>query len=372
MVIEKSAKNLIPECFNGPEKTAKRIGSWLDDFDKNDLKVKYINAGITTTGRFISTTADNAIMTRGFDDVPMEDVKEFIVAQSALLSKQLTQIKDRRGRLRRVAPATMEENLRKLGVIIRNGVRSPTPESFDLFIVTMNKKAADKGLKPMIESSMAAYYQVFKHWANARGDTSMPNRVFNTEDRIIMPPTREDVQKMILAAKNTRDRAIVAFVMGTGCRRKEIRNVKCSDIITDEEGTKILVRSPKNRKDRFVPVLGMAIPYINSWLAIRERYLANHKMADPDYLFITKDGKQMSKDLVYKTMSNVRKSAGVRYRGAVHGGRRFCLTAYGEAGVDIGMVKEIAGHSNIETTLRYQRYNTKQKMAAAKKVRGIW
>lgn len=200
----------------------------------------------------------------------------------------------------------------------------------------------------------------------------MPKRRFNVQEPVIMPPTDDDVRKLIAVADNPRDRCLISFLFSTGLRRKELRNLLISDIINTNEGTKVIVRNTKVKKDRTVPIQTPAIPYLNTWLSSRKAYLARMGMADSGYLFITLKGMQMAAMSIYKVLDAARKKAGVKYRGACHGGGRSCLTSYGRSGIDIGMVKAIAGHSQISTTLRYQRYNDSDKMAAAKKVVRGW
>lgn len=173
-----------------------------------------------------------------------------------------------------------------------------------------------------------------------------------------------EVEKIRLAARGEREKAIIEVLLSTGCRVSELTNIKTDDI----DGNRVVVHG-KGEKDRTV--------YLNAKAEVAiENYMSLRKDCNP-YLFAggifeeaRKKGKRkamhewwkypenVSNDMplnpstVESIMRNVAKRAGVE-RANPHKFRRTCATMALRRGMPIEQVSKMLGHEEISTTQIY-------------------
>lgn len=76
--------------------------------------------------------------------------------------------------------------------------------------------------------------------------------------------TPEDVDDLIKAAHNLRDKALIALLWDTGARYSELMDLKVGDIEDREHGKKVVVEGKTG--SRRIP-LRESVPYLNKWLS---------------------------------------------------------------------------------------------------------
>ncbi len=75
--------------------------------------------------------------------------------------------------------------------------------------------------------------------------------------------TKEDIKKLIRAATNIRDKALISVLYESGCRIGELLNLKLKDIVFDDYGAVIKVHGGKgSRRIRLV----CSVPHLSSWI----------------------------------------------------------------------------------------------------------
>ena len=90
---------------------------------------------------------------------------------------------------------------------------------------------------------------------------------------------------------------------------------------------------------------------IRRWLPLRGRYA----VVGEDALLIDQQGKRMSGDMVYKTVTDLGKRAGVSVH--PHQLRDTCGTHLLDSDVEVERVMKILGHTNVKQTLAYSKVN---------------
>jgi site-specific recombinase XerD len=123
----------------------------------------------------------------------------------------------------------------------------------------------------------------------------------------------------------------------------------------------ITVRQGKWRKDRVVPLVGLAADALKDYLAIRE--------ADPEYdnVFIARNGTSMDVLTVRYRIYKYYKEAGIKKNASVHTLRHTFATHQIHNGLKLNQLKEVLGHKQMETTYKYvhlDRTNLRQEMEA--------
>jgi len=93
--------------------------------------------------------------------------------------------------------------------------------------------------------------------------------------------TKQEIEKIIEAAENVRDKAIIAVLYESGCRIGELLKLKIKDIKFDEYGVVLLVNGMKNQREvRIVE----SVPALKQW--INEHPFGNDSEA---FLWVSKN-----------------------------------------------------------------------------------
>ena len=157
-----------------------------------------------------------------------------------------------------------------------------------------------------------------------------------------------------------RDAALLGLLYGCGLRRSEVVALQLTDY--DSRSGAVTVRQGKGRKERVVyaPTGGRAA--VDAWLARRGDWQG--ALLAP----VTKGGKiqhrAISAQAVMHRLRFLADKAGIS-RFSPHDLRRSFVGELLDAGADISSVQQLAGHSNVSTTQRYDRRPEEAKRRAA-------
>jgi len=186
-----------------------------------------------------------------------------------------------------------------------------------------------------------------------------------------LPPGRElladEITALILnciedrSPLGVRDAAIISVLFGCGLRREEITRLNLED--HDSEGAKLVIHG-KRSKQRIAYLGDGAAAALTDWLKIRG------EGAGPLFLSVKRGGnlrhgRRLTPQAIYYLLKIRAKRADVKPF-TPHDLRRTFVSRLLAAGVDIAIVAKMAGHSNIQTTARYDRRPEEAKQRAAK------
>ena len=144
--------------------------------------------------------------------------------------------------------------------------------------------------------------------------------------------------------KNLKHRVAIMLIYSAGLRVQEISSLKISDI--DPERMMLRVRNGKGNKDRHVPLSVLLLPDLKNYL---------EKYRPLVYVFNGKiSGASMSKTSFGLALRNAVRRCGFHKSGiCLHTLRHSYATHLLENGLDIISIKELLGHTRLETTLIY-------------------
>jgi integrase/recombinase XerD len=146
-----------------------------------------------------------------------------------------------------------------------------------------------------------------------------------------------------------RDRAILEFLYGTGCRVTELVDLDLHDI--DFETSTAIVTGKGNRQ-RMVPIGSYAAASIEAWLT--DRLSIRRPGADPGALFLTVRGNRLSRQTVWRIVEHAGSLAGINAQHlSPHVLRHSAATHMVEGGADLRTVQELLGHASLSTTQIY-------------------
>lgn len=156
-----------------------------------------------------------------------------------------------------------------------------------------------------------------------------------------------------------RDAALLALAYGTGLRRAEIVALDLSDY--QAETGELLVRRGKGAKSRTAYVAGGAADAVEAWITVRG------EGEGPLFYPYNRGGhlekKRLSAQTVRDLLDKRVKQAGLQAL-SPHDLRRSFISELLEAGADLSVVQQLAGHASVATTTRYDRRGEKAKRKA--------
>lgn len=147
-----------------------------------------------------------------------------------------------------------------------------------------------------------------------------------------------EIQKMIDAGANDRDKAIIACLFATGCRISELLNLNRDDIKNDEA-----IVLGKGSKPRTVYFDSTAMEYLNTYLQARKDRLPP--------LFISGQYRRITVSRVEQILHVVSAYAGLEKNVTPHVFRHSTISDYIANGAPMHHVQRLAGHASIGTTI---------------------
>ncbi len=153
--------------------------------------------------------------------------------------------------------------------------------------------------------------------------------------------------------EGVRDYLIIEMLYGTGMRRAELINLYLKDIDLKKKYLKV---TGKRNKQRIIPFPDELSELTEKYLLLRQKI-----QTDSDFLFITKSGKKIYPNLVYRTVVKYISLISTQKKKSPHTLRHTYATHLLNNGADINAVKELLGHASLSATQIYT-HNTFEKL----------
>ena len=146
-----------------------------------------------------------------------------------------------------------------------------------------------------------------------------------------------------------RNRAIIETLYGSGLRVSELVELTISNIFFKEN---IIRVNGKGDKQRLVPLGIYSKKFIQIYIN-EIRHLKNIKMKDKDILFLNRNGRKISRAMIFTIVRNAANKVGVKKKISPHTFRHSFATHLLENGADLRSIQLLLGHENITTTEIY-------------------
>jgi integrase/recombinase XerD len=150
-------------------------------------------------------------------------------------------------------------------------------------------------------------------------------------------------------ADGERNLAIIEVLYGCGLRVTELIELKISEIYWKEGFVRVI---GKGNKERLVPLGKIASKHLKVYLnEVRIRQKLSNEFID--HVFLNKNGKKLSRVMVFKIIKRLTELAGIKKNVSPHTLRHSFATHLVEGGADLRAVQEMLGHQSITTTEIY-------------------
>jgi site-specific recombinase XerD len=168
-----------------------------------------------------------------------------------------------------------------------------------------------------------------------------------------LPPVMlpEEIMQIIDGVANLKHRTILMLLYSTGMRVSEIANCRIADI--DSRNMRIKVVQGKGAKDRYTIMSQQVL------LELRAYYLI---YKPKEYLFNgDRPGKRYSVRSIQHLMQKVLTKVGLENKNyTIHTIRHSFATHLLDNGTDLHTIKELLGHSSLQTTMKYMHLTSKR------------
>ena len=166
-----------------------------------------------------------------------------------------------------------------------------------------------------------------------------------------LPPvmSAQEIKTLIDSIKNIKHRNVVMLLYSTGMRLSEIAALKIADI--DSKNMLIKVVQGKGAKDRFTILSQQVLQELRAYYIIYK---------PKEFLFNGyRPGKPLSARMIEHLVQKALLQVGLNNKNySVHTIRHSFATHLVDNGTDLHTVKELLGHSALETTMRYMHLTT--------------
>ena len=233
-------------------------------------------------------------------------------------------------------------------------ISSINHEDFQNYLAHLNKLKINARSQSRVISSIRSFFKylmiekIIDHnpselLENPKTGKKLPE--FLTIDEIDSMVSKIDRSK----SDGERNIAILEVLYGCGLRVTELIELKISEIYWKEGFIRII---GKGNKERLVPLGRIASKHLKIYLNdIRVHQKINNQFID--HVFINKNGKKLSRVMIFKIIKKLTEKAGIRKNVSPHTLRHSFATHLVEGGADLRAVQEMLGHQSITTTEIY-------------------
>jgi site-specific recombinase XerD len=247
--------------------------------------------------------------------------------------------------LRGFAARTQEAYLAAVAALAKHYHRCPDTlsgeqlQAYLLFLIT-EKKLAYASVNQAACAFRFLFERVLKR-PNARFDIPMAK----VPKRLPQILSREEVSRLIGAARTLRGRTLLMTTYAAGLRVSEVCALQLADIESAPDRMCLKVRQGKGGQDRYT----LLSPRL---LEALRRYWCDRRPRP--WLFPNPAGTApIDPTTAQRTYAAARDAAGIAPEGGIHTLRHAFATHLLEAGVDLPTIQRLLGHGHISTTMRY-------------------
>ena len=219
----------------------------------------------------------------------------------------------------------------------------------DVTVFHIRRYLADMKARGLADSTLEGIREVFSAYFNwlQRENLIKNNPCSNLgtikcQKKVKQAYNEIEIELMKANCKRVRDKAIVCFLLSTGCRISEATRLNRDDVDLNNRECKVLGKGNKER-----------IVYIDSVTAMTISEYLKDRTDDSPALFAGKGTSRLKPHGVRKMLSTLQRAARIETTVHPHRFRRTLATNLIHRGMPIQEVARILGHEKLDTTMKY-------------------
>lgn len=160
----------------------------------------------------------------------------------------------------------------------------------------------------------------------------------------------KQMEELLSVTTNQRTKAAIAILKNTGVRFSELVQITCTDI---DRGYAIIVG--KGNKERTIFFSHLTIAICKRFINGKRKHIVEKYNLNTDLLFLSNYGNTLDPQNFIKSLKYYAQKTGIYWSSEMspHKLRHSCVTKALNDGVPIQVVRDMVGHTNIQTTDRY-------------------
>ena len=237
----------------------------------------------------------------------------------------------------------------------------------------------------MSNSGINNYATTFNAIMNFAADTlkmieKYPHWKKGQEGQREYEPTEEEVQRMVnelrcMGGSNHLRADMLLFAVHTGLRNHNVTNLKISDVAPDFSFARFHSQEMKNGKPFERPLNQAARTIVEKYIKIGQELQEKYSWLEPvDYVFVQSCGQQCvigkpfgRTGLVNKSWRTARERANLPDKFDFHTLRHLHASILRRNGVSLPVIKDLLGHSDFKSVMRYQHVTSREACEASEK-----
>lgn len=165
--------------------------------------------------------------------------------------------------------------------------------------------------------------------------------------------TVEEIDRLIdsidtSTTNGVRNATMLELLYSCGLRVSECCGLRFQDIHIEQRYLRVM---GKGSKERLIPMSDTAVARIEDYIPIRQEN--TEKPGYRDYLFLSRLGRPLSRQMVFMVIRDQARAAGIERRISPHTLRHSFATHLLEGGASLAAIRDMLGHADIATTEIY-------------------
>jgi site-specific recombinase XerD len=213
---------------------------------------------------------------------------------------------------------------------------------------------AEQGTSSMTLNATITGLRFFFEITLGRGELMTMMSAVREPHKLPVVLSREEVARLLAAARNPKHRAALSVAYGAGLRASEVAALKVGDV--DAQRMTLRVEQGKGRKDRYALLSPVLLEALRTWWRLARE---QGTMLRGGWLFPGMDPTDpITTRQLNRAVHLAATAAGIDKRVSLHTLRHSFATHLLEQKVDIRVIQVLLGHKKIETTVLYTQVAT--------------
>ena len=240
---------------------------------------------------------------------------------------------------------------------IKESPQNCSKETLQQFIFTQSKLIGSNSQARRVSALKSFFnFLIFENYCqDSPADLIEAPKIGRKLPQILNPNEIEKILDGIELNKSQgqRNRAIIETLYGSGLRVSELVDITLSNIFIKEN---IIRVNGKGGKQRLIPLGSYSKKFIQIYI---DEIRPFEKIKDEDILFLNRNGKKMSRAMIFTIIRNAAKKVGIKKKISPHTFRHSFATHLLENGADLRTIQLLLGHESIITTEIYTHLDNK-------------